>query len=72
MKKKRRKKNFGKKFGGEKVKKEISRISVVDYLTDEVLKDGFHDEFDALEWLLEKHKKSGKFIIKSERVIIVE
>ena len=48
------------------MKKESSHISVVDLEEGKILKTGFHDEFDALEWAekngyLEKVKINGKY-----------
>lgn len=36
----------------------------------EMLKDGFHDEFDALEWA-EKNAKASKVIITTSRVFVL-
>ena len=48
--------------------KESSKIEVLS--GEKVLRDGFHDEFDALEWL-ELNHDSGKFIIRTERHIVL-
>jgi hypothetical protein len=49
------------------MKKEVSSIKILDDKGN-LLKRGFHDEFDALEWL-EAQGKKGKFKIVTERLI---
>lgn len=46
--------------------KEVSKIEI--FKDDVMVHDGFHDEFDALEWLLNNQKK-GVYSIKTTRTI---
>jgi len=51
------------------MKKESSNISVIDLEEGKILKTGFHDEFDALEWAEKNVEKGKKIVITTRRVI---
>ncbi|MCD6148455.1 hypothetical protein J7J18_03725 [bacterium] len=51
------------------MKIERSNIIVEDFNTGATLREGFHDEFDALEWAERNLIKGTKIIIKTIRVI---
>jgi hypothetical protein len=57
-----------KKAHGENMMKESSTTMVMQ--GDKVLKDGFHDEFDALEWLTSNFE-AGNYTIRTDRKIIL-